>query len=653
MTVQPVEWKDWPDESTPLEAELLNQMQGFVQQQADIAVAAAAEATAPAEEMVETIVSEVAVAKGELAVSVRDFGAVGDGSTDDSTAFAAAAASGRPVFVASGTYRVASAPAGRFYGPGVLVADTAPSIEIALDDAVPHPVDSTLTISTGPRNDTAIGAGARLSAGPGAGANVAVGEDALRATSDGQRNTAVGSGALRALGDRNRSGVTSPSNNASKNVAVGTDAAREGAWGDSCTYVGSNAGKWTGDPDPIASKHDFFSGAPGGGTMVGIDAADRWPGVRSVVGALGTPLSVAATEVHNQENVGIGRNALLHAVRATECTAVGYNALAHGYNVGQSTAVGQGALRDGIVADQCTAVGHASQLQNASGVGNTSLGAYALMSTTHNQFNTAVGHSAMRDLTSGLTEPGTDGRRNVAVGADAMASHTAGSFNIAIGSAALQGGTGGTNVAIGGASQSASTTGANNVSVGHNSLPDVTTGLRNVAIGVDAGTGVTSQTNSVAVGYQASAPFTSSVALGAGASATAANMVRIGSSSITLIQGQVGFTAVSDARDKADVADEDLGLDFIQRLRPVQYRLDPRDGEKDPTLRRGFIAQEVLDALGAVEAGAMVATQDPDQYGMSYTELIAPLTRAVQELAQRMDDIYRLLGGDDGGGSEV
>jgi len=48
------------------------------------------------------------IADADGAVNVRDFGAVGDGLTDDTAAFAAAIDDGRPVRVSRGLFRVTS-----------------------------------------------------------------------------------------------------------------------------------------------------------------------------------------------------------------------------------------------------------------------------------------------------------------------------------------------------------------------------------------------------------------------------------------------------------------------------------------------------------------------------------------------------------------
>src|SRR5690606_22283280 len=109
----------------------------------------------------------------------------------------------------------------------------------------------------------------------------------------------------------------------------------------------------------------------------------------------------------------------------------------------------------------------------------------------------------------------------------------------------------------------------------------------------------------------------------------------------------------SDARDKADIRDTELGLDFINSLRPVDYKWDmrddyietledgtaikhARDGSKKRTrYHHGFIAQEVPEGFGGyqdhkVQGGA-------DVLSLGYDEFIAPLVKAVQELTQRVE----------------
>ena len=131
--------------------------------------------------------------------------------------------------------------------------------------------------------------------------------------------------------------------------------------------------------------------------------------------------------------------------------------------------------------------------------------------------------------------------------------------------------------------------------------------------------------------------------------------------------GITSATAVlvsSDQRMKTDVSPSSLGLDFIQALRPVSYRLkagrnEVAQGEElagpwpaDPVpptevvvtpvegkrLHYGLIAQDVRQVLlehGADDAAfwALSDPLDPDsQQALRYEELIAPLIKAFQEL---------------------
>ena len=132
----------------------------------------------------------------------------------------------------------------------------------------------------------------------------------------------------------------------------------------------------------------------------------------------------------------------------------------------------------------------------------------------------------------------------------------------------------------------------------------------------------------------------------------------------------------SDLRDKADVRDTQLGLGFINSLRPVDYRWDMREDYKPPMpedttdqtamaawreackpenlnhdgskkrsrFHHGLIAQEVKAALDAqgIDFGGY---QDHSIKGgdavlsIGYDELIAPLIKAIQELTARVQEL--------------
>lgn len=90
----------------------------------------------------------------------------------------------------------------------------------------------------------------------------------------------------------------------------------------------------------------------------------------------------------------------------------------------------------------------------------------------------------------------------------------------------------------------------------------------------------------------------------------------------------------SDARLKKDIEDTDLGLEFVNELRPVKYRHPegkrPHYGLVAQELKATMDAREV-DFAGYVDSG--VSDPETDVLAIRYDELIAPLIRAVQELA--------------------
>nr|WP_285864323.1 tail fiber domain-containing protein [Lederbergia lenta] len=114
-------------------------------------------------------------------------------------------------------------------------------------------------------------------------------------------------------------------------------------------------------------------------------------------------------------------------------------------------------------------------------------------------------------------------------------------------------------------------------------------------------------------------------------------------------------------RDKVDIRDTVLGLDFIKKLRPVDFKWDyrddyievdpddgtvtklPKDGSKKGSrYHHGLIAQEVkalIDATGTDFGGFQdhQVNGGEDLYTIGYEELIGPLVKAVQELSKRLD----------------
>lgn len=88
----------------------------------------------------------------------------------------------------------------------------------------------------------------------------------------------------------------------------------------------------------------------------------------------------------------------------------------------------------------------------------------------------------------------------------------------------------------------------------------------------------------------------------------------------------------SDERLKQDIIPEPLGLDFINALNPVEYRL-----KANPAMKyHGFIAQDVAPLISATD-DCLYQTNPDGMLGVDYIAIIAPLVNAVKELKQRIE----------------
>jgi hypothetical protein len=275
------------------------------------------------------------------------------------------------------------------------------------------------------------------------------------------------------------------------------------------------------------------------------------------------------------------------------------------------------------------------------GSGNTALGQDALETNTNGQENTAVGFAV---LTSNL-----GGYHNTGVGYSALVNSKTGNDNTAVGTWAMSGNqTGNSNTGIG-RSALESSKADSNTAVGYEALGSVNTGFQNSALGANAGTRsgagtaysgggityapVTGGSYNTFVGYgtgTTSATVLNCTAVGIDAYCDGDNQVRLGNPFVASIGGKVAWSALSDARAKDDVRELRLGLDFVLRLRPVSYRLKGGNGRTD----MGFLAQDVEGLLGT-EFNVLTVGGDADRtLSLRYTDLIAPLVKAVQEQAE-------------------
>jgi hypothetical protein len=262
-------------------------------------------------------------------------------------------------------------------------------------------------------------------------------------------------------------------------------------------------------------------------------------------------------------------------------------------------------------------------MANTGAIDNVAVGNQVLKRTTTGTANTGVGKEALTYNTTG--------DENTALGMIALLSNTTGDQNTAVGKSSMQNNlTGSQNTAIGVTSLHANTSGSFNTAIGLSALLLTTTGVQNTAVGNSAGSNITTGNNNVAIGYLAgptTGGISNSIAIGAGTTLGASNMIRLGNGAITVIQGQVGFSASSDIRLKQDISNTKYGLNTIMQLRPVDYTL------KSNQLKQvGFIAQEVQKLIPEVVTGVEGDLEKGETLGITYANMVPILTKAIQEL---------------------
>ena len=239
-------------------------------------------------------------------------------------------------------------------------------------------------------------------------------------------------------------------------------------------------------------------------------------------------------------------------------------------NIGTNTCVGSLNFSSNTTGFYNTAVGHACFEFNTIGNSNTAVGTVALRSNTQGNANTAVGVNALN--------ANTTGSQNTAVGVNALVSNTTGDYNVALGYNALYSNLSFNNTSVGTFSLSANTNGSSNTGIGYGSLQNNTTGVQNTAVGVNALVSNTIGIQNTACGASAlynNTTFSNVGGFGYNAQVSGDNQIRIGDTNITSVTCQTN--AWSDERDKADIRDTVLGLDFIKELRPVDYKWDYRE----------------------------------------------------------------------------
>jgi hypothetical protein len=278
---------------------------------------------------------------------------------------------------------------------------------------------------------------------------------------------------------------------------------------------------------------------------------------------------------------------------------------------------------------------------SSSSSSNIAIGYEALKANVFGNGNVAVGTSCMAAI---------DGSYNVGIGHETIINGTSGNYNVAIGQLALMSlASGSSNIGIGSHAVWACEGGQGNIGLGDYALSSIVSNGNCVAIGQSALTACTADDN-IGIGYQAgylNTTGTNNIFLGSNSQNTtggdtASNTIVLGNSSTaTLRCNTATISALSDRRDKKNIDELPIALDFVLGLKPVEFVWAQRDGGREGLRDTGFIAQEVLSLTNDhnVEWMGIIDTANPDRYEMSPGKLIPVLVAAIQELNAKLDAI--------------
>ena len=126
-----------------------------------------------------------------------------------------------------------------------------------------------------------------------------------------------------------------------------------------------------------------------------------------------------------------------------------------------------------------------------------------------------------------------------------------------------------------------------------------------------------------------------------------------------------GTIQTSDKREKKDIKESDLGLNFISKLNPVSFKwivghnevstkkvidvdgsekteevITPREGKRK---HYGLIAQEVKEALNGIDFGGFIEDEETGIMGLRYDQFVPLLIKAIQELSAQNQDLKSRL----------
>ncbi len=376
----------------------------------------------------------------------------------------------------------------------------------------------------------------------------------------------------------------------------------------------------------------------------------------ATIGAAGTASTVAGIPFFSDTTNG---SIYTHDVSGTDSTAQ--------YN----TAYGLTAMDAITTGDSNTAIGYGAGTATNSGGNNVFVGKNAGAAHTTSHQNVLIGADAGASITTGgdnimIGREAGDGydteSHNIGIGTGVLGGSIAGGeYNTCVGTYGLDALTSGdNNTAVGASAGTSITTGPNNTAVGYYCLQQVTEGQSNTGIGKNVYEDLTTGDYNTGLGGEvevSSSDAQHQITIGYGLGSNGDNNFTFGKAGNRVyndFSSNASWTRSSDERKKQNIKDDNLGLDFINELRPVTFQWKPsnefpkewdeysEENHMDTeVVMHGLIAQEVksaLDNAGVDTFGGWTENKDGMQ-NISREMFVFPLIKAVQELSAKVKEL--------------
>jgi len=392
----------------------------------------------------------------------------------------------------------------------------------------------------------------------------------------------------------------------------------------------------------------------------------NWLSTRTALQLGGTGAIFGATTAGADGDLSIGQNVYFHSggsfkrIEADEASLYQQTAGTHTFSAtASSTADSNITFTDVAKFDINSRI---SLSNNDSGTSNTIFGklAGAALDNAGASNNVIIGEEAGNDLNGAAAD------NNVIIGYQAFdRATTTNEFNVAIGTQSMHGNWTSADVdncvAVGGLTLGGTLTTAasGSVAIGMSALGALTSGSGNTAVGFQSGNILTTGGTNTIIGYDADVDANDRagcIVIGSSLSLNTAsdNVVEIGNNTNSMTYDLDGgdITVTSDVRTKKNIKDTKLGLEFINKLRPITYQTKspfqyPKEfGIENPSKKSsgktwdGLIAQEVKEVMDEmnIEFSGWEEGINTKQR-LAYGKFVMPLIKAVQELSTKVTEL--------------